>query len=54
MTPKIKPCPFCGGKAEYKKVCGDGAIYCLDCDARGSWNPENKAIKEWNKRWKKK
>ena len=35
---KLKPCPFCGGEAELKKlgvICDEGyAVVCKECKAR--------------------
>ena len=35
---KLKPCPFCGGEAEVKKlgvICDEGyAVVCKECKAR--------------------
>lgn len=33
MTEKLKPCPFCGGKAKLEKVSGFVVAKCGDCGA---------------------
>ena len=63
MTEPLKPCPFCGGKAERsciaKKKIPTGfymQIYCTECDAKVSASAQdasdvvNKAIAAWNTR----
>lgn len=53
---ELKPCPFCGGKAEIGSEHNDrGAIYCIDCGAKiefGGCGVELKlkAIEAWNRR----
>lgn len=59
----LKPCPFCGGKAEFGKNqrtdnSGKGFYFvqCLECHARAtniggtSFDTEEKAVKAWNSR----
>ena len=50
---EIKPCPFCGGKAEFVLIPGDDIIMrCSSCHASTEkcfWAPEH-AAKAWNKR----
>lgn len=55
---KLKPCPFCGGKAEYMEhfVNGDPErfISCSKCDASSPTTSNyvdwEDSIKAWNKR----
>ena len=48
----LKPCPFCGGKAEIGSE--HNAIYCVDCGAKIEFGCgvelRLKAIKAWNRR----
>lgn len=50
MSEKLKPCPFCGGKAE------DGGFWwhvikCGNCGVKtGSYASWKEAVKAWNKR----
>ena len=60
MTEKLKPCPFCGGKAEvsyqddvffrrrlYSVKCGEYS----DCMGSMGWcNTEEEAVELWNRR----
>jgi len=54
---KLKPCPFCGGKAELVD-CGIGPdryfVRCQKCDTvqGGLWMQKQTAIKRWNRRAK--
>jgi len=32
----IRPCPFCGGKAEPDPTCTDELEFCLQCDSCGA------------------
>lgn len=64
MNEKLKPCPFCGGKAElnYERIQGEdkgfwAQIICCVCHGRsggtwaGSYNAaERKEVKAWNRR----
>lgn len=44
---QLKPCPFCGGEAEYEGL----YCYCLQCESRMADNPdEASAIAAWNRR----
>jgi len=48
---KLKPCPFCGSKAEI----GTASVFCDNCGATIWANPYSeegipKAIEAWNKR----
>ena len=60
---ELKPCPFCGGKADIQLNCGQkplvyGVVYCTKCQASPYWSkPYDKvtlAIEEvtelWNRR----
>lgn len=61
---ELKPCPFCGGKAElyYERIPGENKgfwaqIICCNCHGRsggtwaGSYNAaERKEVKAWNSR----
>lgn len=47
MSEELKPCPFCGGEAEYEGL----YCYCLQCESRMADNPdEASAIAAWNRR----
>ena len=59
MKEKLKPCPFCGGKARlytYGFYSGLGPdLVCLECPAKMRCKEEDeesikKLIKAWNKR----
>lgn len=64
MENELKPCPFCGGEAQY--LCRNGAhgsivacVICRDCGAQGASYcvrddicAKDEAIKAWNRRWK--
>lgn len=48
---KLKPCPFCGGKAIYAGLRGKNyEICCLDCPAFIVDRTIEDAVKAWNKR----
>ena len=59
---ELKPCPFCGGKAEvfsdvtFKAETGEKIAeikffaWCTDCPALVSGDTENEAIDAWNRR----
>lgn len=55
---EIKPCPFCGGKADYKDIgflFKKEHLYVVSCSVCGCATPVNEdliqAIKSWNKRF---
>lgn len=55
---EIKPCPFCGGKADYKDIgflFKKEQLYVVSCSVCGCATPVNEdliqAIKSWNKRF---
>lgn len=57
---KLRECPFCGGKAEYRSTCaGAGYAYvkCTACNARTGYialsfdySTKDVAIEAWNRR----
>jgi Lar family restriction alleviation protein len=56
---KLKPCPFCGGKAELKKrkfpddTAFDGYLYCVVCQCGyqvATRESEEYIIDYWNRR----
>lgn len=50
---KLKPCPFCGGKAEVSSIIGGGsAVICKDCEIKTSYifSSKESAIEFWNRR----
>ena len=52
---KLKPCPFCGGKAKLEKMGYPHHVYCTECHARVigkgfDADGEQDAIKRWNTR----
>ena len=52
MTEKLKPCPFCGGKAELFGTETNGIFYvrCLECDVDGNFDTPGEARAAWNRR----
>ena len=49
MTEKLKPCPFCGGKAIFEENTGTFFIHCESCCAfTPDFNTKEQAIKAWN------
>ncbi len=50
MSDKLKPCPFCGGKAMISGCDGgEWIVICNVCDASiGYKGTEREAIEEWN------
>ena len=48
---QLKPCPFCGGKAEGPNLYDGYAVSCADCGCRGEEVVYlEKAIAVWNRR----
>ena len=49
MTPKLKPCPFCGGDAnDFVSRYGDKVVGCLSLRCQvNPWTPE---AEDWNTR----
>ena len=52
MRKALKPCPFCGGEADYRNFGSDGQmIVCSDCESgTGFKNTEAEVISSWNHR----
>lgn len=51
MSDKLKPCPFCGGKAKVWKS-GSYGVVCNTCDANTGfiYPNEQEPVEAWNKR----
>ena len=48
---ELKPCPFCGGKAQIQKGMAGINVFCLNCRAFIMWaDSEGEAIELWNRR----
>lgn len=48
---KLKPCPFCGGKAKAFGVYGNYGVMCKECDAViANAGTDDDAAKAWNER----
>ena len=48
---KLKPCPFCGGKAELQSAVGEYWVLCLTCKVSSdSISNDDTIIKRWNTR----
>ncbi len=47
---KPDPCPFCGGRAEFKAGHYTGYVMCLKCEVMGPNLPEAEAVAAWNQR----
>ena len=51
---KLKPCPYCGGKAVFDVDCCGAVVACLECDivfATAKMNTSEKQLAEaWNRR----
>ena len=54
MKEKLKPCPFCGGEAEYYGECDMVWIRCSNYDCRaeriGKFDEPEEAAEYWNTR----
>ena len=55
MANELKPCPFCGGKAEYRPAGGlsdaYGYVRCENLCCEQHWySKEKEAIEAWNRR----
>ena len=59
MAEKLKPCPFCGGKAKLVNIDASGeqgeenpiVVHCTQCFAKTDWfGREWEAIDAWNRR----
>lgn len=55
MNDKLKPCPFCGGKAEFiLEGIVIGRVRCSHCRiSQTKLKTKKKAIKSWNRRAEK-
>ena len=52
-TPKLKPCPCCGGLAEIRQLYERPtfAVFCSKCGLRAEWrNKKSTAITNWERR----
>jgi len=51
---ELKPCPFCGGRAEITLSMGFRYVDCIKChcSTMRTFIRESEAIKGWNKRVK--
>jgi Lar family restriction alleviation protein len=49
---KLKPCPFCGGKAKTEPCWENDEwfVVCRDCNGSASGWKKSKAIEKWNTR----
>lgn len=57
LRDRLKPCPFCGGIADYKEDGYHGWVQCIEClaitDKYYAWRDKNwkeKATNDWNDR----
>ena len=51
-TPELKPCPFCGGKAEYESEEGCHWVGCTECETYATTTHASRAeaARVWNRR----
>ena len=47
---ELKPCPFCGGKANLRSGFWIHTAYCRDCLVSITRDSEEEAIEAWNRR----
>ena len=49
---EMKPCPFCGGEADYTQILGNyGRVYCFTCDGGiREGRSKDGVIHNWNNR----
>lgn len=51
MSNELKPCPFCGGKAELRCFMNFYWVKCIKCEVSTDAKPSlEKTIKAWNRR----
>lgn len=51
MNEQLKPCPFCGGKAELRCFMNFFWVKCIKCEVSTDAKPSlEKTIKAWNRR----
>lgn len=60
MSDEIKPCPFCGGPANWERTITDASVWCARCRAKvvrdhylgssADWDATPRAIAAWNRR----
>lgn len=51
MTKELKPCPFCGGKAEIIKDEMHVWVHCTNCDSDTDlYQIQKEAVAAWNRR----
>lgn len=51
MTEELKPCPFCGGKAEFENDNGEWFVFCEKCGSMTvPFETKPEAKETWNNR----